>query len=260
MKEKKSSDHAILSASGSERWLSCPGSVKLSEGIPSVESDAGIRGTNTHTLLQFILENGKWEKLLKTREGKHFLKSIEYDGSMLSNALFAAKYVWSEKDRMEHKYGCEVQLMVEKKVELKGVGFGTSDIILYHPYGLLHVMDYKNGVKAVEPENNTQGLYYASAAADLFNWEFSDIHITIIQPNASHKKGAIRTWKTDEENLQRAYLRLQRGALATKKQDAPLVKQDDYCWFCPARQVCPLQMEVKDMKLLKKYKELMAHA
>lgn len=253
--KKKDPDkaHAELSASGSERWLGCPGSRRLSRGIISKDSDAGIRGTNTHTLLQFILENHDWQKLLKTVDGACFKASIRYDGAMLSNALFAAEYVSAESIRMLKIYGEDPELYVEQKLKLNGVGFGTSDVILYHPFGLLHVMDYKNGVKAVEPTGNTQMLYYAHAAADKFNWEFSELHVTVIQPNAAHREGHIRTWKTDHETLSRAGLMLERGARRTEKPNAPLVKNDKWCWFCPARQICPKQMEIHEVKLIERF-------
>lgn len=249
IKEKKESDHATLSASGAERWLGCPGSIRLSEGIPSIDNPAGIRGTNTHTLLQFILENGDWSFLLAVKESEQFKEHIGYDNVMLQNAVFAYKHVLATLERMQHRYEAHPKLMVEKKVELKGVGFGTADVILHHPYGVLHVMDYKNGVKVVESENNLQGLYYAYGAADLFNWEFSEVHITIIQPNTPHKYGHVRTWKTDHETLERAGQALKRGAKLTKQKDAPLVK-GDYCFFCPARPICPLHMEQKALKLM----------
>jgi len=253
-KPDESKAHAKLSASGAERWLNCPGSVKLSEGIPSTSNEASLRGTNTHTLLQFILENpADWGTLLPSHKSLKFRHAIGFDSKMHSNAYFAAKYVWKEKAHMELLYGGKAELFTEKKVELEGVGFGTSDIILYQPYGTLHVMDYKNGTKVVEAKDNIQGLYYTYAAADLFNWEFSKLKITIIQPNAPHTKGQIRTWDVPEDELTRAGIRLKRGALATRKHNAPLVKNDSWCWFCPARPKCPLHVEVRNQKLLERF-------
>lgn len=255
-KPDKNKAHAVLSASGAERWLGCPGSIRESEGIPSVENDASIRGTNTHTLLQFILENENWSHLLNTVEGVRFRMAIGYDGQMLKNAVYAAKHVFKVKAQMEQRYGCDVKLLTEQKVELESVGFGTSDVILHHPYGVLHVMDYKNGTKVVDPENNWQALYYANAAADKFSWEFSELHVTIIQPNAAHSRGQIRTWVTDEKTLLRARNVLQKGAALTKKKNAPLVKNDSWCWFCPARQTCPLHREEKTAKLVQRFNEV----
>ena len=45
--------HSELSASGSERWIACPGSVMLSRLAPqSPESPAATEGTLAHTYLE----------------------------------------------------------------------------------------------------------------------------------------------------------------------------------------------------------------
>ena len=226
--------HAKLSASGSERWLCCPGSVRLSEGIPGTDNEASIRGTNTHTLLQFILENHQWKQWLSFREAVPFKKFIGWDEAMQETAEFAARTVWEMKDQMAKKSGQPVMLLAEQKLELDGVGFGTSNVILYQPFGRLHVIDYKNGVKAVEPEGNTQGLYYGVAAADRYGWNFSYPSISIIQPNARHSRGPVRTWSTSYTELDRAGTRLRLGAKKTENKNAPL-NPGGWCYFCPAR-------------------------
>jgi len=243
--------HAEFSASGSERWLGCPASVRLSKGIPSTTSEASARGTNTHTLLQFMLENVNWKGHLDTPEAKAFKTFIGYDAAMQANALFAARYVWEKMNEIEMRSGVRPKLYTEQKLELRGVGFGTSDVILHSPFGELHVMDYKNGTKMVEPEGNTQGLYYACGAAFKFNWEFSDIHITIIQPNTPHTKGQVRTWTTTHDALDRAYTQFLNGVRRARKPDAPVVKNDGWCWFCPARIKCPAHIDLRHKKTLK---------
>lgn len=241
--------HALLSASGSERWLGCPGSANLCKDIPEQRNEYSVRGTHTHTLLQFILENPRWQMLLfKTLSGGHFLRSIGYDKEMLNAALFAAKYVWGLLEN-------GMTLYTEQKVELEGVGFGTSDVILHKPFGPLHVIDFKNGTKTVEVVGNTQGLYYAYAAADLFNWEMSKIIITIVQPNASHIKGQIRSWEVDYETLIASGIRFRKGAAASRRLDAPLVKNDSWCWWCPARPKCPAHMSVREAKLMELFNQ-----
>ena len=246
--------HARLSASGADRWLGCPGSVRLSEGIPSVDNDASKRGTHTHTLLQFMLENADWPTLLAGLDSKRFRDFIEFDQAMLENARFASLFVGTRRRQMFQATGVMPKLLVEQKLKLEDVGFGTADIVLYQPFGALHVMDYKNGKKAVEPENNWQGLYYAHAAADLFGWDFSQLYITIIQPNAKNSRGPIRTWKTDYKTLTMAGDRLKRGAALTKKPNAPLVKNDSWCWFCPARDSCPAHAEKRMEKVREMFK------
>lgn len=251
IKVRKETDHAKLSASGSDRWLGCPGSINLAvkHGLHSVDNVWSIDGTHAHSLMEFILENPlNWKQLLATKEAKEFKEHIEFSASQLEAVLVAVRFVSHERMRMKNLYGVEPQLFIEAKVELKGVGFGTSDVILYHPYAELHVMDYKNGKSVVEPEGNTQGLYYGIATAEKFGWNFSKMLITIIQPNAPHKRGPVRTWEPREVDLEIAHARFLSGAQATKNPKAKLVADQKYCWFCVCRQICPEQLKVKEKK------------
>lgn len=256
MKVREADDnaHAVRSASGSKRWLGCPASIRLSKGIPSKDTEASIDGTNAHTLLQFILENySSYERLLASPAAKEFKKFIGFNEAQLAAVMVAARYVWAEMKRMKARYGVMPQLFTEEKLHLEGVGFGTSDIILYHPFGLLHVIDYKNGKYKVDPVENTQGLYYGCAAADRFGWDFSEMWITIIQPNL--KSGnPVATWKVpSHEHLERAQRIFLKGAALTKKKNAPVVPHHDYCWFCPARPKCPAQLDVKREKIMGRF-------
>ncbi len=247
--------HAKLSASGAERWLKCPASVRLSDGILPQDNEHSIRGTNTHTLMQFILEHPTdWHKqIFKTNHGIEFKKFIGYDQPMLNSALVACEFVWDEMIRMKKVTGLNPQLFIEQKVKLNGVGFGTSDVILYQKYGLLHVIDFKNGKYKVDPENNWQGLYYAVAAADLFDWYFSRVWITIVQPNSPNKRGPIRTWKTTTEQLEWAQREFKLGAKRTQDPRSKPVPDRKYCYFCPAYKKCPAQSKLKNEKIMGRF-------
>jgi hypothetical protein len=111
-------------------------------------------------------------------------------------------------------------------------------------------MDYKNGKSVVEPEGNTQGLYYGIATAEKFGWNFSKMLITIIQPNAPHKRGLVRTWNPTDTELEIAHARFLSGAAATQKPKAKLVADPKHCWFCVCRQICPEQLKVKEKKAI----------
>jgi len=255
MKEKDvAKDHAVLSASGSERWLGCPGSIRESKGVVTVDGEWSIAGTHAHTLLQFILENpSDWKQLLSSKESEAFKKFISFSKEQLHSVLVAVVFVWDEQDRMQRAAKRRPALLVEQKVELKDVGFGTADIILFQLFGVLHVMDYKNGRSVVEPEDNTQALYYAHAVADKYGWDFREIWITIIQPNATHKRGPIRTWKTSMDRLEKEGKRFLIGAKRTRDPKAPLVTNEKWCWFCPARPTCPEQLKVKTKTIMSRF-------
>ena len=47
--------HAKLSASGSHRWITCPGSVALESDLPDTTSEFAEYGTAGHTLAQMCL-------------------------------------------------------------------------------------------------------------------------------------------------------------------------------------------------------------
>ncbi len=253
MKAASEKDHAKLSASGSERWLGCPASISLSEGRKKIAHESAAIGTNAHTLLQFILENLKhWQMILAHPASIEFRRHINYDSHQLLSVMVAVKFVRDEMKRIEKKTGHRPTLYVEKKVHLDGVGFGTSDIILHQPYGLLHVMDFKNGKSKVKAQENTQGLYYGVGAADEIGWDFNEVHISIIQPNA--KGWAVNTWKTTPERLEKAKLMLQRGAAATRKPNPAVVPNYKYCYFCPAREsVCPAHKKQRQEKIMTRF-------
>ena len=48
--------HALLSASGSKRWLSCPPSARLEETYPDKETAAAREGTLAHAIGEFYLK------------------------------------------------------------------------------------------------------------------------------------------------------------------------------------------------------------
>ena len=49
------SAHAQLSPSSAVRWMTCPGSVRMCEGIPDTSSDASLEGTMMHTVASHCL-------------------------------------------------------------------------------------------------------------------------------------------------------------------------------------------------------------
>lgn len=57
MKVKKMpSEHAILSASGSHRWLACTPSARLEQEFSDTDSTASLEGTAAHSLAEHKLK------------------------------------------------------------------------------------------------------------------------------------------------------------------------------------------------------------
>lgn len=51
--------HSKVGASSAKRWMACPGSVRLSEGIESKSSKFSIEGTQAHALAEQWLTAGE---------------------------------------------------------------------------------------------------------------------------------------------------------------------------------------------------------
>ena len=46
-------NHALLSASSSSRWINCPPSARLGEDFPNKSSEYAAKGTDAHSLCEY---------------------------------------------------------------------------------------------------------------------------------------------------------------------------------------------------------------
>lgn len=222
--------HATYSPSAAERWVNCPASIRLSQGIPpSPDSAASIRGTNTHALLERLL--------LGLPLTKPFMRSIDYDIGMEENAVTAADVVcyWKEQTHNSDNVTFEVEGKSDLSHIVDADMWGTSDVIIAEEFGTLHVMDYKNGVKKVDAKENYQGLAYILGVADRFDYNFESYRFSIIQPNVAKP---FSTWTFGQKRLDLQKEIFRSAVALTKKKSAPM-KEGSWCWFCPASASCP---------------------
>lgn len=238
--------HSKFSASGSERWLNCPGSIALSEKAPpQVDSVYAKEGTDAHLCLETILKNhGKRPysaaKMLEAR----------FPETMVRHALKAYEYIVSH-------YSPDTELLCETKVDLSFIAegmFGTVDAAIVELFGTLWVYDYKYGAgRLVTPELNTQMMYYALGLAHKYNYNFEKVKIVIGQPRIVHKDGFNRVWETDISTLKTFARVLDEGVKECKDPFAEL-KAGRWCFFCPAQSICPAVQNEKFDEAQKDFK------
>jgi len=214
--------HAVLGASSAYRWTACPGSVRLSVGVPRVDNAYSLEGTLAHDWAAAKLTGVRW-------------KGEPVKGQMAKQIYVYVNYV---KETAHRK-----PTWIEQEVHLDGERFGTADAIVWHPEELmLEVIDLKFGAGVVvEVEDNPQLLYYCLAAYRTFKAGGINprrLRITIVQPRVEHHEGYIRSRDVDVLDLIEWGAWLDERALATKAPDAPLVP-GDHCKFCPAKATCP---------------------
>ena len=233
--------HAKLSASGAHRWIPCPGSVSLEEGISDTTSEFAEYGTAGHTLAPICLEDDFNACTLK---GTHLNKSAKFPkGFLVDDEMIDAvqQYVdYCNGLDGQHKF-------VERRVDFsKWVpeGFGTSDFIKLDKNSegqIIHCVDLKmgKGVK-VYAKDNPQGMLYALGVLNEMDmaFEFLDydlVNIVIVQPRLDH----IDEWMITVGNLKKWADEVIRPA-ADKAANG--VKEftpgDKQCRFCKAKSSC----------------------
>lgn len=236
--EKDDGAHAVYSASGSERWLNCPGSIKLAEKAPpEIESEYAKEGTRAHACLEFLLNNRNSLKAALGAARKFF------DTDMIQHAMDAMQWVLERQAALP-----ESILQAEQKVDSSAFTmagqFGTLDVAIIQEWGTLVIIDYKYGAGiAVDPEENSQLIYYALAVAQQFSFAFLKVELTVIQPRAHHESGnTIRTAVMTMSELKRWRQRFKDGVKRTKDPVAAY-QAGKWCRFCRAAPLCP---EIKD--------------
>lgn len=231
------SAHSKIGASSYSRWSTkhggCPGSVRLSEGLPSIESEYAKEGTLAHNVAAGILEN------------YFFSKKIPPDPAPVSKEMFAAVKVYVEFIKEQAlQSGADVKaghILIEHRFDLSAIHpglFGTADAVIYFPAEKkLMVIDYKHGAGiAVDVEDNLQLQYYGLGALLSTGFPCETVELVIVQPRCEHEDGQIRRWKFPSLDIIDFGADLADDARATEHPDAPL-RPGKHCRFCPAAPV-----------------------
>lgn len=237
-------NHSVIGASSAERWMTCPGSIRLAEGVPKrPASKYAVEGTRAHRLAELVL-TGKvepWECVgLVPRE-------------MIDGVSMYADHVHSLAQGLS-------TVLVEKEFHLSEFderAFGTADAVAIS-LRKLHVIDFKYGAGVAvdvcedndasgfggdsETASNPQLLFYALGAYLEAQNDFpiKEIHIWVVQPRAEHARGPIRHAEISVEALLAWGDKLKKAMAETRAPNAALAK-GDHCRWCPALSVCPLQ-------------------
>jgi hypothetical protein len=250
--DHSSRGHAKLSASGAKRWIHCPGSIRMSEGLPDNDSEASREGTAVHELGNMALE--------ARLPADHWLGETVHDFVMTQKRCDScqvyldtcAEYMdgdweyWVERNFSLEKLNPPLVPILDDFGDVVGHEpmqmFGTSDFTaINRRLRKAAVVDYKNGFLYVDVSGNEQLRYYALGALYSFD-EFpqvDEIEIIIVQPNSTGEDVKRETFSVID--LIEWSLDLMDHAKATLEPDAPL-HAGDWCTFCKASGRCPEQV------------------
>ena len=220
--------HARLSASRADRFMTCPGSVRLESQMPEEPpGEAAAIGTMLHELAEAMLRGEEIDDPDVSPEHIKLAKSY---------ADFVNNLVENPRKRL-----IEVNVDDGLKSLHQSLG-GTADAVLVDG-NHLHIIDAKFGRVPVEAENNRQLLTYAVGVMRKFKAP-SNITCTmhIFQPMVGHSK-----WTVDGARLIQHGVDLQEAATLALSYGAPTNPSPDACKYCRAKTICPsMRQKVQD--------------
>ena len=239
------SSHAFLSASSSHRWLACPPSARLCEGLEEQESTYAKEGSEAHELCAYLVEKALGKDVVDPRANFEYL-----NGEMERCANDYADYVL-EQYELAKQYCKDPIIFIEQKLDFSKYvkdGFGTGDCVIIADKRL-HIIDYKHGLGVlVESKGNSQMMCYALGALDSFEgiYDIDEIEMSIFQP----RKDNISSWTISIEELLKWGEEVLKPTALLAYEGKGEFKSGEHCRFCRAKAICRKRAE-DNLKLAK---------
>lgn len=229
--------------SSAGKWVNCPGSAKMEEGLPDGDTACADEGTVAHWIAAKILRGeplpeigSQWEvenKEVVPALVDSGLPTVTFTQEMLD---YVSKYMGAVLGGTYPEY-----VHVEEHVKIFDNLEGTPDAFEYvEGQGKLYVHDLKYGFQQIDARDNYQLLLYAHGILQTYpDWDiWQGITLVIHQPRLDRIDSHTYTWeefgaKIDELNYHATVARM-----AEKGHD---LNPGDHCakYYCKARATCP---------------------
>jgi len=228
--------HAILSASGSHRWLKCTPSARLELEFDDTSGEAAAEGTAAHELSEYKLRNALNRECEKP-------SSVYHSDEMEFHTDGYVQYILEVIEEVKQKTK-DPLILIEQRLDFSNYvpeGFGTGDCVIVGN-DVVHVIDFKYGQGVlVEAETNPQMMLYALGALNLFDgiYDIEQVCMTIYQPRREN----LSVFTIAKEEL----LDWANNVLQPKAELAFAGKGEyvagDWCRFCRASVKCRARAE-----------------
>lgn len=242
--------HALLSASGAQRWLSCPPSARLEEAVEEQSSEYAREGSFAHELAELylaqelgLIKKSEFNKRLKELRQNPFY-SEELDAYVKIYLDFAIEKINEARARTR-----DAVVLLEMKLDYSTwvpEGFGTGDLVLVTD-DVLEVIDFKfgRGIQ-IGAEDNPQMRLYALGALSQFGclYEVNTVRMTIVQPRLD----SISTDEMAVEELVDWGEKMVKPIADLAFKGEGEFKAGGHCRFCRVRATCRARAEM-NMKL-----------
>lgn len=226
--------HAVLSASGSKRWLSCPPSARLERKFPDKAGEAAQEGTLAHALAEARIRH--WLGEISENGLALRIDSIRHDALYSPEmGAYVSEYVDLCIEKINEAHGTA---LVEERLDFSRWvknGFGTGDMVIIGD-GVLEIVDLKYGKGVpVSAEGNTQMQLYALGAIEQYGYiyDFDHVRMSIFQP----RNGGLSTQLMSVEELL-AWGEIIKPIAELAYEGKGDFKAGDHCRFCRAAAQC----------------------
>lgn len=231
--------HAKLSASGSEKWMTCTPSVFAEEPFADEGSEFAREGTFAHAVFEQML-------LIHMGLPVETLRRSKFDNQELRDYVNTAVEYAIERIRDARARCPDPIILVEQRLDFSRwvpEGFGTGDLVIITD-DLVEVMDLKYGKGIyVYATNNSQFRLYGLGAYNVLShlYDIKRVRMTVLQPRL-HNFGSEEL--TIEELLTWAEEKVVPAAKLAWLGEGEFVA-GDHCTscFCKARYTCPARAE-----------------
>lgn len=279
--------HTKRSPSQAKRFLTCPGALAFCDALPDAhKNQSGIAaqmGTAAHGLVERCLKEnsnpedyrGRIIELIGEEESVNILRAgaktpgrgkvfFEVDSDMIDGAEMMTTYV--RRRCKELGVGREAVQTESRTNPLpdreEDDTSGTADVTIDAWPTVLEVVDYKNGYNVVEHEDNEQLMAYLLGKALESDFAHESYSVTVVQPNAPHEEGRVRSFDATKADLLAFQKRYRAGIERCEVAEAEFEKvvpfvgpkfqlwakgwlaAGDHCLFCDAQAVCPARAKL----------------
>lgn len=219
--------HAFAAPSAAAIWSECALYPTMARDFPEEEeSEPARRGTAAHwvgvELHEFrpvavgtVAPNGVVCDLDIIETGEHFASAL-------------------------HGHEWRIEKRITNKAIHEWANWGTPDAWRFGG-SVLEIVDFKGGHGFVEVWRNMQLINYFALIWHEHLQSVDDTQVTvrfrIVQPNAYHPEGPVRTWEVLASDL-RGYVNKLHGAAEATTIPEPRAKPGPHCKYCPGRHAC----------------------
>ena len=238
--------HAVLSASGSERWLACPPSARLEQEFESTTSQYAEEGRFAHQLAELHLQHFLGE--LTQRQLTYRVNKLKKESDFYSQEMedYVQVYVdiAIEKINAAKAKSYDAIVFLEQRLDFSPwvpEGFGTGDLVLVAD-GVVEVVDLKYGKGVpVSAVSNTQMRLYGLGAYQLFDvlYDIQTVRMTIVQPRLD----SISTEELSSKELLTWGSETVRPIAKLAFDGEGEFAAGEHCRFCRAKHTCRARAE-----------------